>query len=99
MLRPHDPPQIYGVSIAPSSAGGGDVVSGTVSTSSNVASVVASVAGITSGVPKVGVGRFSMSYRLPAVIPPFVKGTYTITVVARNTDGASTSSSVAITLR
>jgi hypothetical protein len=99
MLRPHDPPQIYGVNLSASAAGGGDVVSGTVTTSSNVASVVASVAGITAGVPKVGVGQFAMSYRLPSLIPPFVKGTYTIVVVARNVDGASASRSVAITLR
>jgi len=99
VLQPHDPPVIYGVSISPSVAGAGEVVSGSVATSSNVASVVASVAGISSGVPKVGVGEFAMSYRLPATIPDFVKGTYTIVVVARNVDGASASRSVAITLR
>jgi len=99
ILRPHDPPEIYGVSISPSSAGAGAVVSGSVSTSSNVASVVASVAGITSGVPKVGVGQFAMSYQLPGVIPPFVKGSYTIVVIARNVDGVSTSRGVGFTLR
>jgi hypothetical protein len=99
LLAPHEPPVIYGVSISPTVAGAGEVVSGSVSTSSNVASVVASVAGITSGVPKVGVGEFAMSYRLPAAIPDFVKGSYTIVVVARNVDGVSTSRAVAITLR
>jgi hypothetical protein len=98
ILRPHDKPQIYSVSLSTSSAGGGDLVSGTVVTSSNVASVVATVAGISSGVPKAGVGRFVMSYRLPAVIPPFIKGAYTIVVTARNVDGVGTSSSVPIAL-
>ena len=98
ILRPHDRPQIYSVSLSTSSAGGGDLVSGIVVTSSNVASVVASVAGISSGVPKAGVGRFVMSYRLPAIIPPFIKGAYTIVVTARNVDGVSTSSSVPISL-
>ncbi|MBV9648271.1 MAG: hypothetical protein JO043_12450 [Candidatus Eremiobacteraeota bacterium] len=98
LRRPHDPPLIYGVTISATDVHAGDTVSGTVTTSSNVASVVASVGGTSASVPKVGVGEFALSYRLPAFIPPFIKGTYSIVIVARNVDGAATSRAVAITL-
>jgi hypothetical protein len=98
MARPHDTPVIYSVNLAPQSAAAGEVVSGSVITSSNVASVVATVGGVTAGVPKVGVGRFALSYRLPSFIPLPLHGTYTIVVVARNVDGVATSRAIPMTL-
>jgi hypothetical protein len=96
--RPHDAPAIYAVSVSPDPAGAGELVSGSVITSSNVASVVATVRGIAAPVPKVGVGRFALSYRLPAVIPFFFHGTYSLVVVARNVDGVSATRQVELTL-
>jgi hypothetical protein len=98
LARPHDAPVIVSVSITPQSVGAGDTVYGSVVTSSNVASVVATVQGATAAIPKVGMGRFALSYRLPNLIPPFMHGSYTVVVVARNVDGVATSRSVAVEL-
>lgn len=96
--RPHDAPAIYAVSVSPDPVGAGELVSGSVITSSNVASVVATVRGIAAPVPKVGVGRFALSYRLPSAIPFFFHGTYTLVVVARNVDGVSATRQVELTI-
>ena len=64
----------------------GDTISGTVETSSNVASVEARIAKFTIGVPKVGVGRFALNYVVPHV-PFFFYGTYPMTLIARNAAG------------
>jgi hypothetical protein len=98
LRRPHDAPVIFAVNLSPESVGAGQVVSGSVITSSNVASVVASVRGITATVPKVGVGRFALSYKMPEIVPFFFHGTYTLVVVARNVDGVSTSREVELTV-
>ena len=98
IARPHDRPVIYKVEIAPTSVGAGDVVVGSVTTTTNVASVVATVAGISAGLPRLGVGRFALVYKLPPIIPPGFRGTYAVTVIARNVDGAEASRTVEMTL-
>ena len=95
---PDAPPRILAMSISTPVAHGGDVVSGTVQTSSNVASVEARIAGYSSSMQKVGVGKFVMSYRVPK-LPFFLHRTYTIEVIARNTRGDAVTSSVPITIR
>jgi hypothetical protein len=47
---------------------------------------------------KVGVGRFSLAYKLGS-LPFFVRGTYTMTIVARNPSGASTQTEMPLTIR
>lgn len=74
-------------------------MSGSVITSSNVATVIATVQGVTAPIPKVGVGRFALSYKMPDFIPFFFHGTYTVVVVARNADGVSTSRQVELSVR
>jgi hypothetical protein len=98
LARPHDRPVIYGVVITPTSVGAGDVVAGAVTTSSNVASVVATVGGISAGLPRVSVGRFMLTYKLPQLIPFTFHGTYPVTIVARNADGVATRRVVTVTL-
>ena len=98
LARPHDRPVIYSVVVSPSDVGAGDTVVGSVTTSSNVASVVATVAGVSAGLPRVAVGRFALAYKMPDFIPPFYHGTYPVTVVARNADGVSTQRVVELTL-
>lgn len=95
---PDAPPRILAMSISTPVAHGGDVVSGTVETSSNVASVEARIAGYSSTMQKVGVGRFALTYRVPN-LPFFLHRTYTIEVIARNTRGDAVRSSVPITVR
>lgn len=92
------PPRILALSLNTPVAHGGDVVSGFVETSSNVASVEARIAGYSSAMRKVGVGKFVMSYRVPH-LPFFLHRTYSIEVIARNTRGDAVSSSVPITIR
>jgi hypothetical protein len=92
------PPQILSMSLSTPVARGGDVVSGTVETSSNVASVEARIAGYSSPMQKVGVGKFALSYRVPK-LPFFLHKTYMIQVIARNTRGQAVSTAVPITIR
>ncbi len=84
--------------VSPTAVHPGEVVVGTVTTTSNVASVIATVRGITVEVPRIGYGRFALAYRLPPVIPPALNGTYALTVIARNVDGTAATRSVEVTL-
>jgi hypothetical protein len=92
------PPQILSLSISTPVAHGGQIVSGTVETSSNVASVEARIAGYSSTMQKIGVGKFALSYRVPR-LPFFLHKTYMIQVIARNTRGQAVSTAVPITIR
>lgn len=76
----------------------GDTVSGTVITSSNVASVEVRVASYGMSLAKVGVGRFALQYTLGS-LPFFVHGTYEMKVIARNTRGDAAEQTVPITVR
>lgn len=95
---PDAPPRILAMSISTPVAHSGEVVSGTVETSSNVASVQARIAGYSSTMRKVGVGKFALRYRVPK-LPFFLHRTYTIEVIARNTRGDAVSSFLPITIR
>ena len=79
-------------------AHGGQIVTGTVRTSSNVASVEARIAGYSSTLTKTGEGVFQLAQRVPA-LPFFLHRTYEIDVIARNTAGAAVSSEIPITIR
>jgi hypothetical protein len=92
------PPRILAMSLSTPVARGGQIVSGTVETSSNVASVEARIAGYSSNMQKVGVGKFRLSYRVP-YLPFFLHRTYSIEVIARNTRGDAVRTSVPITIR
>ena len=98
MVAPDAPPQITGISLSTSVAHPGQIVSGTVTTSSNVASVVARIAGYAQPLAKVGLGRFVLTYHVPN-LPPFLRRTYTIEVIARNTAGAAVTGGIPITIR
>jgi hypothetical protein len=95
---PNAPPRILALSISTPVAHGGDVVSGFVETSSNVASVEARIAGYSSSMRKIGVGKFALTYRVPR-LPFFLHRTYSIQVIARNTRGDAVTSAVPITIR
>lgn len=95
---PNAAPQIIAVSISSPVVTGGQMVTGTVETSSNVASVEARIAGYSSTLTKTGVGRFALSYRVPN-LPFFLHRAYSIQVIARNARGDTASSSLPITVR
>ena len=64
----------------------GDHVFGRVVTTSNVASVEARIGGYAVSLVKVGVGRFELTYTV-APLPWFIRGNFTMQVIARNTRG------------
>jgi hypothetical protein len=84
---PNAPPRILDVQIA-SSVRAGQRVTGHVITTSNVASVEVRIATYGIAMHKTGVGTFSIDYAV-AELPFFLKGTYTMRIIARNTGGAS----------
>lgn len=97
-VPPNAPPRILAMSLSSPVAHGGDVVTGTVETSSNVASVEARVGGYGQVMKKIGVGKFTMTYRVPK-LPFFLHRTYLIQVIARNSSGLAVSSAIPITIR
>lgn len=98
-IRPPDAaPQIVAMSISSPVVKGGQVVTGIVQTSSNVASVEARIAGYSASLTKIGVGRFALAYRVPN-LPPFLHRTYEIEVIARNTNGDAVSSTMPVTIQ
>jgi hypothetical protein len=98
MLPPNAPPQIVDLHLDKTVVQSGEVVSGTVQTSSNVASVEARIASYSISVPKIATGRFALSYTVPK-LPFFLKKTYDMVVIARNTAGAQAQRVVPITIR
>ncbi|HET9393825.1 MAG TPA: hypothetical protein VFO29_09955 [Candidatus Rubrimentiphilum sp.] len=97
-VRPSAAPKIVAVSLSTPVATGGQIVTGTVTTSADVTRVQASIAGYSSPLTKVSEGYFALSYRVPE-LPPVLRRTYTITIVAANAKGQSVSSSLPITIR
>ncbi|HVA32968.1 MAG TPA: hypothetical protein VNG31_02395 [Candidatus Baltobacteraceae bacterium] len=95
---PDAPPEIVAVHLSSTTVRSDETLSGTVLTSSNVASVEVRVATYSIGLPKVGVGRFALAYRL-GNIPFFVRGTYPMTIVARNTRGDAVHRTLPLTIR
>jgi hypothetical protein len=98
VASPNDPPAILGVALSSPVAIGGQVITGTVKTSSNVASVEARIAGYSASLNKVGVGVFALAYKVPE-LPAFLRRTYSVQLIARNPRGDSTSSSFPLTVR
>jgi hypothetical protein len=97
-LPPDAAPQILGVAVSETTVHPGDTVSGRVVTTSNVAAVQARIGGYAMSLPKVGVGRFALTYTV-APLPWFVRGNFTLEVIAKNTRGVSVERSIALTVR
>ncbi len=98
MSSPNDPPRIIAIALSSPEAVGGQVITGTVKTSSNVASVEVRLAGYSASLSRVGVGEFGLAYKVPK-LPSFLRRTYTVEVIARNSRGDPTSSSFPLTVR
>lgn len=99
MLPPDAPPQILWYSISTATPHVGDIVSGIVLCSSNVASVelrVGSFIGI--NLTKIDVGHFEGSYVVPK-IPFFVGHKFTMQIIARNTAGVATENTLQMQVR
>lgn len=97
-LPPDAAPQILSVAMSKESVQPGDRVTGSVVTSSNVASVEARIGGYALTLSKVGVGRFTFTYTV-GPLPWFIHGKYTMQVIARNTRGDAVRRLVPLTVR
>ncbi len=75
----------------------GEMISGTMTTTSNVASVEARIGTFGIVVPKTGVGRFEMNYRVPLVAYLF-RGSMTLHLIARNARGVSDERDITISI-
>ncbi len=91
-------PEILHVALPKTVFRGGETISGTVTTSPNVASVELRVATYGLSMPKVGVGRFALSYVVPH-LPFFWRKGYTMRLIARNTRGDYTERDIPISIR
>jgi len=98
VLPPDAAPQIVDVHFNQNVIHSGDVVSGTVTTSTNVASVEVRIASYSVNVPRTDSGQFALSYQAPH-IPWFARGNYTARVIARNTAGVATERDIPIALQ
>lgn len=97
-LPPDAAPRILSIAISKRAVQPGDRVTGSVLTSSNVASVEARIGGYAVTLSKVGVGRFTFTYTV-GPLPWFIHGNYTMLVIARNTRGDAVRTSVPLTVR
>jgi hypothetical protein len=97
-VAPDAAPEILGISMTETTVKPGDTVSGRVLTSSNVASVEARIGGYAMSLSKVGVGRFELIYKV-APLPWFVRGNFTMQVIARNTRGDTATRAIPLTVR
>jgi hypothetical protein len=97
-LPPNAAPRIIDVAVSETTVQPGDRVFGRVLTSSNVASVQARIGSYAVSLEKVGVGRFELTYTV-GPLPFFVRGNFTMQVVARNTRGDTATRVVPLTVR
>ena len=95
---PDEPPQILSFAISANVVHPGDVLSGVVTASSNVASVEVRVAGYSYVMQKVAPGQFRLSATIPSV-PKMFRRTYPLVAIARNTRGDATQRETQITIR
>jgi hypothetical protein len=86
-LSPNAAPKILGVAMSETTVHRGDRVSGSVVTTSNVASVQARIGGYAMTLEKIGVGRFALTYTVN--VPWFIRGNFALHVIATNTSGAT----------
>ncbi len=97
-VAPNAAPQILDVAVSETRVQPGDSVSGSVLTTSNVASVEARIGGYAVTLQKVGVGRFALHYTV-GPLPWFVRGNFTMQVIARNTRGDAAVRAIPLTVR
>ncbi len=97
-LRPNAAPQILAIAVSETTVQRGDRVSANVLTSSNVASVEARIGGYGMTLSKVGVGRFTLAYTV-GQLPWFLRGNFTMQVIARNTRGDAVARAIPLTVR
>jgi hypothetical protein len=97
-LPPDAAPRILNVAVSETTVQPGDHVRGRVVTTSNVASVEARIGGYAVSLIKTGVGRFELTYTV-GPLPWFIRGNFTMQVIAHNTRGDTTTREIPLTVR
>jgi hypothetical protein len=98
VLPPDAPPQILAVQLSDPVFHGGETVTGTVITSTNVSQVEIHLGRRTVHVPRFDLGVWQMTYRMPHV-PFFMRGNYTAQIVAMNQAGATAVREISVSIR
>lgn len=98
VLPPDAPPQILAIQLSDPVFHGGETVTATVITSTNVAAVEIRLSGHTMRLPRADFGVFEMTYQVPHV-PFWFRKTYTAQVVAMNSAGVEAAREVSVSLR
>lgn len=99
MLLPADaPPQILAIQLSDPVFHGGELVTGTIITSTNVAAVEIRLMGKHARIPRTDFGVFQMSYKMPRV-PFWMRKTYTAQVVAMNSAGVEAERDITVSVR
>ncbi|MFZ1017542.1 MAG: hypothetical protein WAN39_06665 [Candidatus Cybelea sp.] len=98
MLAPDAPPQILWVSVSSTTPHASDVVTGTVLTSSNVASVELRIGGYGLNSTKTDVGHFEWSFTVPN-LPFYAPHDFMLQIIARNTAGVAATDTVQMSVR
>jgi hypothetical protein len=97
-LPPDAAPQILAVQVSDPVFHSGELITGTIITSTNVAAVEIRLAGRKMRIPRTDFGVFQMSYTMPRV-PFWMRKTYTAQVVAMNSAGVEAERDVTISVR
>lgn len=97
-LPPDAPPQILAIQLSDPVFHSGETVTGTVITSTNVASVEIRLAGRATHMPRTDFGVWQMTYHMPR-IPFFMRGNYTAQVVAMNSEGLTAVQEITVSVR
>ena len=94
---PSDPVQIESVRLSSDVVRAGEVASGRVLTTSNAAAVLARIGSYQVNVPRVDVGTFALSVRVPRLLIPSYRATIVVTAI--RADGVTASQSVSVKVR
>ena len=92
------PPRIVAMNFSSTDLQRGQTWSGTIITTTNVASVEVRTNLFSINVPRSGFGDFRFTLRIYDVPPIFIRG-YTVRVIARNAAGASTEEDLPLRIR
>jgi hypothetical protein len=92
-------PEILAVTQSSAVVHAGEAVAFSAKTSPDVTTVTAKVSAYTLPFVRTAPGRFALSFAIPPNVPGIFHGTYSMSIVASEKDGASTSRSIEITFQ
>jgi glucose/arabinose dehydrogenase len=92
-------PQILAVTQSSAVVHAGESVAFSAKTSPDVATVTAKVSAYSLPFVRTAPGRFALSFAIPPNVPGMFHGTYSMSIVASEKDGASVSRSIEITFQ